>query len=454
MMACKFHFNFYFMSPFFRLCFFFLISSIWLKGNFNKEKIYLLYNSRIPQSKELAEYYANKRNIPISNLIGLPFKNQKSVSKLDYTRKFLIPLRREFNTLESPPQLLICFKGVPYKTRPSSKDFDIKKTDASSVDSELSCLFIYNYKKEGAISNPLFKKNPKKNFLPLYVGRIDAPTWQTCFRLIDDSIAIEKKGIQGNIYLDISHKYKLGDDWLKAILKQTKKEFPTIIDLKTSLFPESYPLGNPAFYYGWYSLHLDGAFLDESFRFAQGAIAIHIHSFSASHLHNSQFGWVAPFLEKGVCATLGNVYEPLLLFTCHLNIFHQSLREGKTLIESAYLSVPVLSWQQIVIGDPLYRPFALSPQFSKAQDWERKGLEKLRKKSFRSAKKCFYKAKSLYSKESDKLRQAFHIADIFVLENKKIKGISFLLKYAKNVPENGKVAKAIFIYINRLKFDE
>jgi len=40
-----------------------------------------------------------------------------------------------------------------------------------------------------------------------------------------------------------------------------------------------------------------------------------------------------------------------------LDIFHDRLIKGFSLVEAAYMAAPTLSWQNVVLGDPLYRPF-------------------------------------------------------------------------------------------------
>jgi len=78
--------------------------------------------------------------------------------------------------------------------------------------------------------------------------------------------------------------------------------------------------------------------------------------------------WVAPLLEHGAAATLGNVYEPYLQFTAHLNIFNDHLLHGFTFAESAYSSIAVVSWMSVMVGDPLYRPYASWLQLEAATD--------------------------------------------------------------------------------------
>ncbi|MFC4996158.1 hypothetical protein [Rubritalea tangerina] len=62
-------------------------------------------------------------------------------------------------------------------------------------------------------------------------------------------------------------------------------------------------------------------------------------------------------LAKGAAATVGNVYEPYLQMTHHFDLLHQRLPRRHTFIEAATMALPVLSWQNLTVGDPLYRPF-------------------------------------------------------------------------------------------------
>ena len=123
------------------------------------------------------------------------------------------------------------------------------------------------------------------------------------------------------------------------------------------MFPPGYPLRQAAIYYGWYSDQVFGPFARPDFHFQRGAVAVHIHSFSAATVRNAQSNWVGPLLNAGAAATLGNVYEPYLGLTPAVDIFYDRLRAGFTFAESAYMSQRYLSWMTTFVGDPLYRPF-------------------------------------------------------------------------------------------------
>ena len=85
---------------------------------------------------------------------------------------------------------------------------------------------------------------------------------------------------------------------------------------------------------------------------------MHLHSFSAADFKVPGRGWSSALLEKGAAVTVGNVYEPFL-GACHrFDIFVDRLLDGYTVAEASWMSMPVLSWQGLVFGDPLYRPYA------------------------------------------------------------------------------------------------
>jgi hypothetical protein len=55
---------------------------------------------------------------------------------------------------------------------------------------------------------------------------------------------------------------------------------------------------------------------------------------------------------------VGNVYEPYLGFTTDFGTMASTLLTGSSLAEAYYSAQPVLSWMSILVGDPLYRPYA------------------------------------------------------------------------------------------------
>jgi hypothetical protein len=191
--------------------------------------------------------------------------------------------------------------------------------------------------------------------------------------MIIDSVAVEKNGLWGRAYVDNSHHTapgsEMGDKWMSDIVSQLRKTgVPVVEEDSPAVFPEGFPMNDCALYYGWYAGGVTGPFNQPDFKFMPGAIAVHIHSFSASTLRDPNAGWTAPLIARGAAASIGNVYEPYLQLTSHLDILNDRLLHGFTFAESAYMSSQVLSWMSVMVGDPLYRPYASWLQIDAARD--------------------------------------------------------------------------------------
>jgi len=199
--------------------------------------------------------------------------------------------------------------------------------------------------------------------------------------MIGDAVATEDSGLLGRAYVDgadhSSGALADGDKWLQGVVKDLRGVgIPTVYDQEGALLPSGFPMNDCALYYGWYAEGVTGPFVDPDFHFTPGAVAVHIYSFSASTLRSSQAAWVGPLLSKGAAASLGNVYEPYLQLTHHLDIFDNRLLHGFTFAESAYMSLRALSWMNVAVGDPLYRPYKSWLQLesrrdgNKENDWQ------------------------------------------------------------------------------------
>jgi tetratricopeptide (TPR) repeat protein len=73
--------------------------------------------------------------------------------------------------------------------------------------------------------------------------------------------------------------------------------------------------------------------------------------------------WVGPLLAKGATVSMGSVDEPYLTGTPDVGVFVARFTfSGFSFGEAAYAAQGSLSWQTTVVGDPLYRPYARTPQ--------------------------------------------------------------------------------------------
>ncbi len=360
----------------------------------------VIYNRNAPDSAELARFYAQQRGIPRDHLVGLACSFDEEISRVEYDANIAIPLRdifekRHWWTIRSSEsgktitattiRFAATMKGVPLKIRPTATPYPgdqpgggpIANRNEASVDSELSVLGYFTPQISGVISNPYFQSFRAiaefENPALLLVCRLDAPTSAIVRRMITDAIAAEKNGLWGRGYVDAAQNsapgYQIGDQWMASIRDQLRKDgVPVVFEGTPATFPDGFPMNDCALYYGWYAGSITGPFNQPDFRFVQGAIAAHIHSFSANTLRDPGANWVGPLLARGATGSLGNVYEPYLQLTHHLDIFNDRLLHGFTFAESGYMSLPGLSWMNVVVGDPLYRPYASWIQIEASRD--------------------------------------------------------------------------------------
>jgi uncharacterized protein (TIGR03790 family) len=348
----------------------------------------VVYNIADPDSLTLAQYYAERRGIAPDHIVGLDCPKNEEITRAQYDDTIAEPLRRIFAqrgwwhapadaslpVSDNRIRFVALMRGIPLKiastTNYPGDSFTgtqqaLDKNEAA-VDSELAVLGLRTRKISGPLRNYYFNSFVPFMDAPLapmmLVCRLDAATVATVENMIDGGIEAERAGLAGFAYVDMrgitSGPFAEGDQWLAAAAAGLRQYgMPVISDTLPALFPADYPMDHTAVYLGWYSGGVEGPMARDDFRFVPGAIAVHIHSYSAGSLRDPRGDWCAPLLAHGAAATLGNVYEPYLALTPHLDVFVDRLRNGLNFAESAYASEQVLSWMTTFVGDPLYRPF-------------------------------------------------------------------------------------------------
>ena len=248
-------------------------------------------------------------------------------------------------------------------------------TADAAVDSELALVWWEGYPLDRWLVNPLHvsyrapeaARNVK---LPpvLMACRIDGPSAADARRIIDDSLAVERTGLAGTFYVDIGgpQRAREYDQVLEGLVKLAgaKGGLKVEVERSPALFKEK-SCPQAALYVGWYSLQ---KYVD-SFTWVRGAVAYHIASFEAMHLRDPASNeWCVQLIRRGAAATIGAVDEPYLQTMPHADGMFPLIMTGKlTLAEAYWRMMPTVSWRVTLIGDPLYRPFAASPQM-RAED--------------------------------------------------------------------------------------
>jgi uncharacterized protein (TIGR03790 family) len=366
------------------------------------DEVVVIYNSRVPESKTVAEHYAQIRQVPEKQIYGFELTPDEEMSRDEFRDLLQSPLAKKLEddglwkfgplivpaTNGQPERVLshvvaskiryavLCY-GVPLKIR---EDPDISEAAAqkmqpelrrnqAAVDSELAWLpflrmgvpitgllpnWVYGATNTGWI-------NPTNGIL--IVARLDGPSAPIANALVDKAVQAERDGLWGRAYFDArgisktDTNYYSGDEWILGAAEISRElGFETTVDDKPETFSSDFPMSQIAIYCGWYDGDVSGPF------------AQHLHSYSAATIRNPTQYWVGPLLAKGVTCTMGCVNEPYLVGTPNVAIFlARWMAAGFTFGEAACAAQPVLSWQTTVVGDPLYRPFGKSPQLLYSQ---------------------------------------------------------------------------------------
>jgi uncharacterized protein (TIGR03790 family) len=384
------------------------------------EELVIVANRAVPESSRLALYYMRKRNVPADNLLQLTTTKGEQISREDYEREIASPVRN-FISKKDPEgkkfKCIVLMYGIPLRILPSESTLlekiraaelrkrsgDLsgriqamgnrdekqvkalkdeqsatqkelmhadKSLDGASVDSEIALVMEKQYPLQGWLPNRYYVgfRGNRINGMPLKVilsSRLDGPSETIVRRIIDDSVETEKRGLAGKTYFDARWPDK-GDKNLSPyeqydraihntaqIIRKSGK-MPVVIDERDRLFQPGEAPG-AALYCGWYSL---GKYVD-AFKWVKGAVGYHVASSECSTLKNrSSNVWCKVMLEKGIAATVGPVAEPYLQSFPQPEVFFGCLLDGRfAQVECYALANPFWSWQMVLIGDPLYRPF-------------------------------------------------------------------------------------------------
>ncbi len=358
------------------------------------DRVIVLANSDAPDSVAVAEHYARVRLVPSANVIALRMPLAETISWKEFIATIWQPLedelvkrgwidairmdlfdelgRRKYAVSGHKIAALVVCRGVPlriandpslYRDARPLTDHAEFRTNQGAVDSELSLLARPDYPINACVPNPLFHEaNPSDEMRSsvVEVARLDGPSAADAMALVDSAVLAERDGLLGRAYVDMAGPSEKGNQWIEETAKEMAVlGFNVSVGRGPSTVAATARFDAPVLYFGWYAPDINGPFLLPGFRFPPGAIAVHIHSFSAHTLRSTTEGWSGPLVARGVTATVGNVYEPYLEFLHRPELLFEALARGENLVDAAYYALPCLSWQSIVIGDPLYRPFAV-----------------------------------------------------------------------------------------------
>ncbi|HUS73643.1 MAG TPA: TIGR03790 family protein [Sedimentisphaerales bacterium] len=394
-----------------------LLILVWCGVGFALEphEILVIANGDAAASVRIAQYYCRKRGVLADNILTLRLGAELNytISRLDYEKQVASPIREKLSTLEFAGKIrcLLTTYGVPIKVggrgplkgredklqqlkklaeQEKSKIQQLKKNSSAkqkeqvnvklvqlqseidnimgretgaSVDSELSMVLFGDYELYRWQPNILKGNVLDLSFSTLMVCRLDGPGEGTIKSLVDKAIAAEKASLKGIAYIDSRGIAEDNKPYSPGYFDRSLRELAAFTRLRTKMVAReerTEKLFSPgacprtAIYCGWYSLR---KYID-AFDFVDGAIGYHISSLEAVELRNPESSqWCPAMLKDGITATLGAVAEPYLHSFPEPRAFFLELFDGRCLVEAYYRTKPFNSWQLVLMGDPLYKPF-------------------------------------------------------------------------------------------------
>ena len=319
--------------------------------------------------------YQKVRGIPQENVLRLSLGASREISREQYRTQIAPPVK-EYLAEHPAIQCIVTTSGFPYVIQPTPAT-----EDGAALDNELAAVLRPEPKDWNRWQpNPLYLRgqNPSGGAEPrslqmVYVARLDGPDLKTITRMVEDAVVTEGTGLDGPVFgdamgLDGNVGTAAADFSIRAAIDRLSGAgFPATLDLNEADWRQ--PSGGvgeqaagAAFYVGWYAYqNFQDIFGKQGL--ARGAIAWHIASGEATDIWNiSSKGWCINLMRRGAAITLGPAFEPYVGAFPKAEIFVESLLLGKTIAESYWLSLPHVSWAMVLLGDPLYRPFAAKPR--------------------------------------------------------------------------------------------
>ena len=355
------------------------------------ENVAVVINEASPVSQRIGEYYIKKRAIPAGNVIRIRTSSAETIERLQYMSTIEAPIAAAISRqgLQDRILYIVLTKGVPLRVSGTSG----QNGTVASVDSELSEIYRrltgLATRVVGAVENPYFlgsrlirdaQRFTHRTQDIFLVTRLDGFTVEDVLGLIDRAQSPSSEGL---IVLDQRGGLSegTGDEWLAEASRRLQDlGHGTRVVLEESTRPAP-PTDRVLGYYSWGSNDSNNRRRQFGMKFVPGALAATFVSSDARTFEPPPADWVpsgdwskgrglfagspqtliGDLIREGVTGAAGHVAEPYLQSTIRPEILFPAYLAGFNLAEAFYLAMPKLSWQTVVIGDPLCSPFTRAP---------------------------------------------------------------------------------------------
>ena len=340
------------------------------------ENVLLVVNRAAPLSRRIADYYIHKRGIPLKNVCKLDIlEEDEEISWDTYVEEVERPIARCLTKADLREQVLyiVTTMGVPLKVRGPGTGL---AAEYCAVDSELTLLYSKmkgkSFPRAGISPNPFYRQKDQPFTharFPIYlVTRLAGYDFDDVKGIIDRSLAARGTA-EGKFVFDLkSNDDAPGNNWLRTAALALPKERVVMDESAKVLTGEKDVIG----YAGWGSNDPNRHQRNLGFQWLPGALVTEYVSSDGRTFQRPPADWTigtwkdaagwfigspqtltADYIHEGATGCSGHVYEPYLDLTPHPDQLFPAYFHGRNLAESYYLAIPGLSWQNIVVGDPL-----------------------------------------------------------------------------------------------------
>jgi uncharacterized protein (TIGR03790 family) len=343
------------------------------------ENVLVIVNRNSEVSGCIAGHYTKRRLIPAAQVCLISAPVEEGIPRTRYEQDVERPVRECLTRPELAGRILylVTTSGVPLKIGGTSGPAGT----AASVDSELCLLYGRmrgtKYVIEGPVRNPFYLQadarfeHPR---FPVYlVTRLTAFDFDGVKRIID--LAWQAAGSpvsrDGKVYLDMrGGGGGDGESWLRETVARLPAGRAVLEETEAVVYGQPNAIG----YASWGSNDPNRKERRLRFRWLPGALATEFVSTDARTFRRPPETWTigpwkdtskwfagapqtltADLIADGATGASGHVDEPYLGYTPRPQILFPAYLSGRNLAESFYLSIPAVSWTNVVVGDPLCR---------------------------------------------------------------------------------------------------
>ena len=339
----------------------------------SSSQVLVVINEASPLSKNIGEYYAARRHVPAGNLCRLKIRPDEEISREEYQSGLAAPIAAclKAGHLEERVLYIVTTAGVPLRISGHGPGLI---SEVASVDSELALLYSDRLGRPhpipGGIRNPFFGRTDapfRHPDFPIYlVTRLAGFDFNDAKGLVDRALAARNRGV---FVIDLKAGDKTeGNQWLRQAGEALPRDRVIFDDTGRVLANQNDVIG----YASWGSNDPDRKERHLGMHWLPGAVMTEYVSTNARTFARPPDTWqignwenrstwfaqspqslTADYIHDGVTGASGHVAEPYLEFNPRPNLLLPAYYRGRNLDESYYVSIPALSWMNVVIGDPL-----------------------------------------------------------------------------------------------------